>query len=240
MTFIDWMYTRESPPQNSSLSQNYQTNLSELVTVMATSEATWVLKRELRKRVRAALKAMPPSQRAAESAYLLERLKAHPSYQNARAVAMYASMPTELDTKGMLQDALQSNKRLFLPRVVSKQRSEMTMLEVKSLAELESFPRGAYSIPEPPLDGRARAPEDVDLDLIVVPGVAFDLNGRRCGNGMGFYDIYLAHFHPKMNIPIPDLIAFGLSPQLVAQVPTTVLDCPMDEVIIAPTEPSQG
>lgn len=207
---------------------------------MATPEAIWVLKRELRERVRIALKTMPPVQRAAESAYLLERLKAHPWYQKARAVAMYMSMPTELDTRGMIQDTLLSKKRLFLPRVTSREKREMVMLEVKSIGELESFPRGAYSIPEPPLDGRARAPDDVDLDLIIVPGVAFDLDGRRCGNGMGFYDIFLAQFHPQMNIPIPNLIAFGLSPQLVANVPTTDTDWVLDEVIIAPAQSPQG
>lgn len=205
-----------------------------------TPEALCILKRELRKRVRAALRAMPAARRASESAFLLERLKAHPYYQSARAVAMYLSMPTELDTSGMLQDTLQSNKRLFLPRVVSKEQREMVMLEVKSMSELDSFPRGAYSIPEPPLDGRARAPQDVHLDLVIVPGVAFDINGRRCGNGMGFYDIFLAQYHTQPEIPMPKLIAFGLSRQLVAHVPTDNTDWVIDEVIIAPAESSSS
>lgn len=201
---------------------------------MATQEATCVLKKELRKRIRDALRALPSTQRAAESVYLFNRLKAHQWYKGADAVALYTSMPTELNTYDMLRDVLASNKRLFLPRVIAKETREMAMLEVRSLAELDTFPRGAYSIPEPPMDGRPRAPHDVKLDLIVVPGVAFDLRGGRCGNGMGYYDVFLAHYQRNFSIPMPKLLAFGLSPQIVTHVPVDETDWLVDEVITAP------
>jgi hypothetical protein len=89
----------------------------------------------------------------------------------------------------------------------------------------ESLQKGAYNIPEPH-NGRVISPSEIDLML--VPGVAFDTSGGRLGRGKGFYDRYLsrldaAHIY-KVGICLPH--------QLVAQVPTEPHDVRMDTVII--------
>lgn len=200
---------------------------------MITCDATVILKRELRKRIRSSLRALPAKQIEAESCYLTSKLQCHPAYKTAKSVGMYSSLPTEMDTSGVMRDALLSGKRVFLPRVVSKGQREMAMLEVKSMAEIESFQKGSYLIPEPPLDGRPRAPHDVRLDMILVPGLAFDMNGRRCGHGMGFYDVFLAQYAKHFGPPMPVLIALALSPQMVEIVPVTDDDWRVDTVIAA-------
>lgn len=138
----------------------------------------------------------------------------------------------EVDTSAMMRDALAAQKRLFLPRVLSKSRREMAMLEVRSITELDAFDRGAYGIPEPPMENdRPRAPHDIRLDLIVVPGVAFDMRGGRCGHGMGYYDVFLARYAQEFGLPMPSLVALALSPQMVDQVPVSTNDWLIEEVI---------
>lgn len=78
-----------------------------------------LLKTTLRKRVTAALRAVPPSVLAAESAAVTDALLAHPAYAAASSVAMYASMPAvELDTGPLVAAAAAAGKRIFFPRVL--------------------------------------------------------------------------------------------------------------------------
>lgn len=203
---------------------------------MATQETTQVMKRELRKRIRIVLKTLPKARLQVESTYLTENILAHMDYKNANTIALYASLPTEMDTSDLVAHALSMKKRVFLPRVLSKLDREMAMLEVHSMEELNCFDKGAYSIPEPPLDGRARAPHDVLLDLVVVPGVAFDMGGRRCGHGMGYYDVFFSTYSQSFAPPMPKLVALALSPQVVDKVPTNDDDYVIDSVIAAPSD----
>ena len=76
---------------------------------------------------------------------------------------------------------------------------------------------------------------DVPLDLILVPGVAFDRSGNRCGRGRGFYDRFLAKLQQKTEsgtIPrMPTLAGLCLQEQLVEQVPTDENDFVLDYVV---------
>lgn len=198
-------------------------------------DATQILKREMRKRIRGTLSGMPRARIEAESAYLQGMLERDADYEKARTIAVYASLSTEVDTTAIVAGALARNKRVFLPRVMSKERREMAMLEVHSERDLAMFERGAYGIPEPPVDGRMRAPHDILLDVVVVPGVAFDVSGARCGHGMGYYDVFLSEYAGRFAPPMPKLIALVLSPQLVEQVPVNDNDYVIDNVIVAPT-----
>lgn len=203
---------------------------------MPPADAAAVLKRELRARVRAALRALPAADLQVQSASLVARLVASPHYAAARSVALYASMPGELDTAALLVRALRDRKRVFLPRVTSKPGRAMVMLEVRSVAEVGGWERSGWGIAEPPLErGRADAPADAALDLIVVPGVAFDASGARCGQGMGFYDTYFARYG-RARSPMPRLVALALKPQLVDEVPMTERDWRVDDLLVAMDE----
>lgn len=198
-----------------------------------------MLKRELRKRMKQLLKSVPRSQIAQESAFLTEAITKHDYYKAANTIAVYASQPTEVDTSGLISHALRANKQVFLPRVLSMATRSMTMIEVRSVEDLGSFERGAYDIPEPPLDpNRRRAPDDVSLDLVVVPGVAFDLSGRRLGHGKGFYDVYLDRCKSMLGVnaqpDMPKLVALALSIQIVEDVPVDDSDWIVDQVVVAP------
>lgn len=110
----------------------------------------------------------------------------------------------------------------------------MVFLEVASEEELASWKPNGWGIREPPLEpNRAQAPRDVGLDVVVVPGVAFDVQGARCGQGMGFYDTFLAKYAASKR-PMPRLVALALSVQIVGCVPVTEHDWNVDEVLFEP------
>lgn len=103
---------------------------------------------------------------------------------DAGCVALYMPIRNEVDTKLVLDTCLQKGQRVLLPRVAGK---DLLFCNVESLEQLT---RGCYDIPEP-----CTTCQTVPLstaDLVVVPGVAFDLHGHRIGFGQGFYDRCLA------------------------------------------------
>lgn len=130
---------------------------------------------------------MTPSQRSAASAQAQALLRARVEWRSARSVLLYAPLPQELDLWPMAAEALAGGKQVFLPRF-SPATGTYSPCRVADLA-LDLKP-GHFGIREPAehcalflLNG---------LDLILVPGIAFDLHGRRLGRGKGYYDQMLA------------------------------------------------
>jgi 5-formyltetrahydrofolate cyclo-ligase len=201
-------------------------------TSAASAAAIAVLKRELRAHIREASSQTPASSVAAQSARLRESLLAHPAYTSATRVALYSSMPSEVDVTALIGHALANGKRVFLPRIVGAR--DMRLLEVASADEVYGWPPNSWGIREPPADGRAEVGDlSVGLDLVVVPGLAFDFGGGRCGYGKGFYDSFFARYHASHGGHMPSLVALALAHQVVDQVPMTELDWRVDEVIVA-------
>lgn len=108
-----------------------------------------------------------------------------PEYCQAGCIAVYAAVHGEVDTDGIAERALASGKRVLYPATCGM---EMVLREAVSLNALRE---GAFGIPEP-YPGEAEHQAD-EPDLIVVPGVVFDLFGHRIGYGKGYYDRFLRH-----------------------------------------------
>ena len=99
------------------------------------------------------------------------------------------------------------------PQVEDVKTRKMSVVEAFSLADVDSFPKSNWNIPEPPRDGPPRADAlEVGLDLVVVPGLAFDADGGRLGQGAGFYDAFLDALE-KAAAPSPSTIGVGLALQ---------------------------
>ena len=134
-------------------------------------------KKDLRAFVRAKKRAMTPAQVEAASARLAQQLFRHPAYQAARSLYGYLSYNQEVRTAAILRRAQQDGKRVAVPKVFG---DEMKFLW---LDDLSAVAPGAYNIPEPVADG----PEaDDETALVLMPGLAFDPEGHRCGYGGGF------------------------------------------------------
>jgi 5-formyltetrahydrofolate cyclo-ligase len=140
-------------------------------------------KQALRNEVGARIKRMLPGDRAAASARARALLAAQPLWKTAQWVLFFAPLPEELDVWPLLTEALSAGKSVALPRFVADNRT----YEVCQVHDVKSdLQPGHFGIREP-ASRCARLPS-TRLDFILVPGVAFDLQGRRLGRGKGYYD----------------------------------------------------
>jgi 5-formyltetrahydrofolate cyclo-ligase len=174
-------------------------------------------KRELRKQILAERDAMPPSERAAKSEAIAERLLGTSEAIEARTVLAFWSFGTEVDTTPLLERLVAEGTTVALPRIEQGELVPMLYTPGEPMAET-SF--GAME----PASGRILHPDE--LELVVVPGVAFDRAGGRVGYGAGYYDRLLAHTgSDASNVAI----AFAL--QVVDEVPRGRFDRPVEAVV---------
>lgn len=178
-------------------------------------------KKQLRREIGAKKKQLTAAQIDDCSLRLARRLREDPAYRAARSIYLYLSYNQEVRTEPVLRAALADGKRVAVPKVFGR---EMRFLW---LDDPDAVAPGAYGIPEPVADG----PEaDDDRALILMPGLAFDREGHRCGYGGGFYDQWLAAHpgHPT--------VALCYDFQLLPHVDTDAHDIPVDRVIAEPVE----
>jgi 5-formyltetrahydrofolate cyclo-ligase len=176
-----------------------------------------------------------------ESARACAAIIAQPAWTRAAAVACYASMPVhEFDTTPLFLAAFGEGKAVFVPRVTGPSARDMTMLRAVDAADMATWPLSKWSIPEPPLDGPVGprgAWDDVGcppIDLVIIPGMAFDRAGGRLGHGKGYYDAWLERLlqlSADRGQPRPVLLGTGVSVQAAAEpLPTLPHDEAMDGV----------
>ena len=145
-------------------------------------------------------------------------------YVRARTVLYYIDVRSEVRTRHALPAALTQGKKIVVPWCNDK--GELELFHLESMAELDV---GMYKILEPKKALRALPAKQVgatDLDLIMVPGVAFDRSGARMGHGKGYYDKLLQHARPDA-----PLVALAFECQLFPEIPTAAHDIFMDLVI---------
>lgn len=144
-----------------------------------------------------------------------------------RTVMFYVDVRSEVRTRHTLPDALASGKRIVVPYCQNNE------LELFILENMEELAVGMYKILEPRPELRdlpQKRLTAVDLDLIMVPGVAFDQAGGRMGHGFGYYDKLLQH--ARADTP---LIALAFECQLFPEIPTQAHDIFMDKIVTEKT-----
>ncbi len=140
----------------------------------------------LRAKLRDRLKQMTPDDQGRRSARAAAQLVATPEFRAARAVMLFLPLPYEIDARPVALAAWQDDKTVCVP-LVSYEQKHMLPMQITSLdGDMETDRLGVRS-------PRGGVPFPIDLiDLVVVPGLGFDLTGRRIGRGGGFYDRFLA------------------------------------------------
>lgn len=136
---------------------------------------------KLRKEIRTTLEKISPAVRAVESIELCERLKTQ--MPSAHTVLFFAPLPDELDVWPVLELSLALGTTCALP-FFDAEKGTYGAKEIKKLAT--DIVIGRFGVREPAA-GCPEIPMD-KFDLVLVPGMAFDLNGNRLGRGLGFYD----------------------------------------------------
>lgn len=148
------------------------------------------LKAALRAQVRKQLQELSIARRATASTQVCSELKQRIIWRTARSILFYAPLPDEPDIWPLVEEALVIGKSVALPRFVREQNLFVAGLVTNPTQDVQP---GQFGVREPNGD----CPEIPlnRLDLILVPGVGFDLNGRRLGRGKGYYDQWLVNFH---------------------------------------------
>jgi 5-formyltetrahydrofolate cyclo-ligase len=138
-------------------------------------------------------KRMGVSERCAMAAAqkLWPALQGLPGFESHKVVSAFVAARGEIPMEPVLTALLKSDRKLALPRV-SREENLMRFHHVRGLGDLTP---GAFGILEPRADAPV-IPEE-EIDLVLVPGVAFDRHGGRVGFGKGFYDLALPHFRPQ-------------------------------------------
>jgi 5-formyltetrahydrofolate cyclo-ligase len=146
-----------------------------------------------------------------------------PEYQDAATVMFYVDVRAEVRTRFALPDAIASGKRIIVPYCVDG------ILELFLLEEMEELEVGMYSILEPRLELREIPQKRIapsEIDLVMVPGVAFDARGGRTGHGNGYYDKLLELVRPDT-----PLVALAFDCQIFPEVPMGTHDVFMDKIV---------
>lgn len=157
------------------------------------------------------------------SRQIVARFMALEQFARAQTVMFYVDVRAEVRTRQALPEALASGKRIVVPYCVD---GELELFHLEAMDELET---GMYRILEPRADLRGVAAKRVEireLDLIMVPGVAFDRHGGRTGHGKGYYDKLLEHARPDA-----PLVGLAFECQLFPEIPMQPHDIAMDKVI---------
>ena len=176
-------------------------------------------KTELRRQVRALLERLDATGRGAASAHVCELLKKQDVWNRAQSVLFYAPLPEELDIWPLTREALAAGKIVGLLRFDSFQHSYAACRIRNTDNDLRA---GRYGIREP--NEHCPALPLRQLDLILVPGMAFDLQGRRLGRGKGIYDRLLS-------LVRGETCGVAFDEQIVPEVPIEPHDLPVKSVL---------
>jgi 5-formyltetrahydrofolate cyclo-ligase len=186
-----------------------------------TTEQLSQRKTEIRKAAHAARKEQ--ANKDGISKQITDRVVALSEYDAAACVMWYVDVRDEARTRRALPETLTSGKRIVIPYCVD---GELELFHLESMDELEI---GMYKILEPRADLRSVASKRVDvkeLDLVLVPGVAFDARGGRTGHGKGYYDKLLENAKPET-----PLISLAFECQMFDEIPMQDHDIFMDKVV---------
>lgn len=178
------------------------------------------LKQKLRQAILDRRRALPAAAKAAGSAAIADRLIAWKQYQAAASIMVYLAMPDEPDLDAVVTDALGRGKQVCVPML----RPEYGFMDAAAITGAGDLITGKLNLkmPDP---ARAKLVDPRALDLIVVPGVAFDRGGNRLGMGAGYYDRFLPQ------APRAGLLGVAWQFQIVEEVPRGEYDVAMHQLL---------
>ena len=143
-------------------------------------------KKEIRKRILKIRNAMPPDEIAEKSSRIVGRLTELHDIRRASTIMVFLNFGSEVQTDGFISWGWEMQKRIIVPLCRPAEREMMPCI-INDFADLET---GHYGIREPRSESVVVVPLE-EIEVVLIPAVAFDHSGRRVGYGGGYYDRFL-------------------------------------------------
>ena len=185
------------------------------------SKAGGLTKAQIRSKILLQLKTQEEEDRSRKSKIIQNKLLRNKVFRKAKIVMFYIAFGGEVNTEEMIREAKKIGKLICVP-ICGKDKETMQPAILEDSAKLK---RGPYGVLEPVAEALV---EPKDVDLIIVPGLAFDKKCNRLGRGKGYYDRFLR----KLSDKTPSIgLAFDF--QILPLIPTTAFDVSVKEIIFS-------
>lgn len=175
-------------------------------------------KEKLRKLFLSIRKEIPAIIKCSKSAVITRQLFLSNSFAAAKRIFCYLSLPDEVQTDKIIDEALETGKEVFVPVITGNQ---ILPAQLKNLKEVKIGPLGIRQPNHPQLQAN-----QISFDLIITPGIVFDRQLFRLGFGKGYFDRFLSDYKGKTL-----LIGLAFKEQIINQLPIESWDVPLDEVL---------
>lgn len=180
-------------------------------------------KKVLRRKMKLKIEGQKVSERRQKSRVVHKKLFSNEDFLKSKCLMLYCSRGTgEVETGPIIKKALTMGKKVVLPVTLAKDRN----IKPVYLRDIKRLEKGLYGIYEPKGPSNKKSAALKDIDLVIVPGIAFDKSNNRIGHGKGYYDNFL-RLLPKGR----SKIGLGFRFQLLDKVPATRRDVPLASVI---------
>lgn len=178
-------------------------------------------KEKIRTEMRAKLAAEPVDERKKRSRMVCHKILKDSRFESAKTIMFYVSTDEEVDTHELMAEAVKAKKTILVPAVDPRNK---LLSPCKIHDPAKDLVSGNYGILEPKPELRKPVSNDL-IDLVLVPGLAFDQTNNRLGRSGGYYDRFLAKLPKKT-------VAYGLAFQfqILTSLPVTELDIPVARV----------
>jgi len=120
-----------------------------------------------------------------KSKLIQQKLIENPVFNQSKSIGLYLAIGSEVQTREIINYALDLGKTVLLPRIMSNDL-RFYVVDQKDF-EKNSFDVNMFGIKEPNIDNKTAD----FIDLLIIPGIVFDMYGFRIGYGYGYYDKYL-------------------------------------------------
>ena len=143
-------------------------------------------------------------------------------YINSQNIMFYVATRSEVQTEEMIKMSIKMGKNVFVPIILP----ECINLAPSKIFDFDTeLEKGKKGILEPKKEYYRLFPPE-NIDLIIIPGVAFDLSGNRIGRGFGYYDNFLRKVRSSTKI-----IALAFEMQIVKKIPNDKNDIPVHKIM---------
>ncbi|MDH5402278.1 MAG: 5-formyltetrahydrofolate cyclo-ligase [Candidatus Heimdallarchaeota archaeon] len=176
-------------------------------------------KESIRVLMKAKLRELDPIQRGKMNNHIFTTLSNWDLIKQSTSIGIYVSLNNEIDTHALIKWGLQQNKIILVPKITSTEHNTMVFCKINDFEE--DLKIGEFNILSP-VD--SIQPWKHKIDVIIIPGLTFDLFGNRIGKGKGYFDRYLFNSNA-----IKIGLAFNI--QIQEQIPSEITDVKMNYIV---------